>query len=166
VSRSESSDRRPAGHHHLAYVDTALVSSLLRLDDRDVEECEFLGEEVTILVGIGKKEVYLAAGNDPLKLLKSAMDKSKNPGDEYSPLQYNFYLTPILKFFADIEGEETMEEMADTLAANGKDRISVTASYFENGMKMRFEMEDGILELAKVAAESIGRGFGGGGDDF
>ena len=94
------------------------------------------------------------------------MDKSKKSSDQYSPLQYNIYLKPILRFAADVEGEETLEEMADTLAASGKDRISITASYFKNGMKMRFEMQDGILELAKVAAESIGRGFGGGGDDF
>ncbi len=141
---------------------------IVQVPEDEEEAREFLGNEVKIIVGIGKKSVYLAAGNNPVDLLKKCIDNSASTSSEkYSPMQYNVYLTPILRFAAEIEGEETVEEMADTLAANGKDRLSMKTSMMERGMKVRFEIQDGILELAKVAAESIGRGFGGGGvDDF
>ena len=82
-------------------------------------------------------------------------------------LQYNVYLTPILKFIANINGEPSVEAMAEAMEANGQDRMSMTSKLIEDGMAMRFEMQDGILSLIKVGFESMqGGGFPGNDNDF
>ncbi len=135
----------------------------------DEEEArKFIGEELTIIVGIGKDAVYLAIGNDPVELLIKAMDASKTaPEEKAVNSQYNLNLIPILRFAASIEGDEVIEAMVDALAEEGQDRIRIVADTTDKGMKMRFEMQDGILKLISVAVENLGGAFGGGGgDDF
>ena len=81
-------------------------------------------------------------------------------------MQYNLYLAPIMKFAAGIDGEPAVENMAAELEANGKDRISMKSNQIDNGVTMRFEMQDGILALIKVGFESMGGGVPGGNNDF
>ena len=81
-------------------------------------------------------------------------------------LQYNIHLTPILKFIADVNGEPSVEAMAEAMEANGQDRMSMTSRLIEDGMAMRFEMQDGILSLIKAGFESMQGGFPGNDSDF
>lgn len=135
----------------------------------DEEEArQMIGEQLEILLGIGKDTVYIAAGSNPMDLLKEAIEKSASASasGEQGITEYNLFLTPILRFAANIEGEEMMQMMADELATTGKDRISMTGQMVENGMKMRFEMQDGILKLINVAAQNMGGMMAPPGDDF
>ena len=131
----------------------------------DAEELrDSLGDQVTVVVGIGSKEVYFGAGSNPIKTLKNAIDGTEATKDL---LQYNLYIAPILKFAAKAEGDPMVESMADAMEETGNDRIQMKLNLIKNGANMRFEMQDGILSLIKVGVEAFGQGNGGfpGGDD-
>ena len=130
---------------------------ILEIPDDQEEVRDVVGDQLTLIIGIGKKSVYLSAGSNPLPLLKQAMDGTGT--SEKSPMmQYNFYLTPILKFAAGIQAEPVVEKMAEALAEKGGDRINMVSKAIENGISMRFEMQDGILSLIKVGVENMGAG--------
>ena len=48
--------------------------------------------------------------------------------------------------------------MAEALAENGKDRISIFSDVIENGIESRLEMEDGILSLIQAGFEAAQAG--------
>jgi hypothetical protein len=137
---------------------------ICQIPDDEEEMRDFLGDQVTFIVGIGESSAYLAAGTNPLPVLKQAMEEGTQSD---KVMQYNLYIAPILKFVAGIEGEPLVENMATQLQENGGDRISMTSDTIENGIQMRFEMQDGILSLIKVGFESMGQGgFPGNPNDF
>lgn len=142
---------------------------IVQVPDNEEEMVDVLGEEMTIILGIGDKVVYMAGGaNDPKGLLERAMtgtpSESEAAGKSVA-MQYNLFLSPILRMAAGIEGEEMMEDMADKLDETGRDRMRVSVEMIENGMKGDFEIQDGILEILGIAAQSMG-GMMGGGADF
>ncbi len=134
-----------------------------------------LGDQVTLVVGIGEQAVYLAAGSNPVDMLKKAVDGktsasdqttggSKTPAakDKSDLMQFNFFVTPVLDFAAGMEeSDPSVEAMANALKESGGDRIRGTYSLIENGGVMRFEMQDGILGLIKVGFDSFSQGGGG-----
>ena len=139
---------------------------VIQVPDEEEEMRDALGDQVTLIVGIGTKEVYLGAGSNPVATLKKAIDGS-HPTEDL--LQYNVYVTPILKFAASMEGDESVEAMAKAMEETGQDRIRITSNLIENGGTMRFEMQDGILSLIKVGFDAFsqgGGGFPGADDDF
>jgi hypothetical protein len=141
---------------------------VIPIPDSEEEMREALGDQITVVVGIGTKEVYLAGGSDPVETLKGAIDGTHMAKDL---MQFNFYVTPMLEFAAGLQGDPSVEKMAAALKESGNDRISMTSNLIENGVKMRFEMQDGILGLIKVGFDAFSQGGGGGGfpggnDDF
>jgi len=129
---------------------------VLQLPDQEEEMRDALGDQITLVIGIGEKEAYLAAGSNPVDLLKKAVDGQTETTDM---IQYNVNVTPILKFIASMEGDPTIEAMAKALKEAGNDRTRMTANAIDNGFNMRFEMQDGILGLIKVGVDA----FQGGG---
>jgi len=126
-----------------------------------------LGEEVTVILGIGEKSIYLAVGNNPLATLKEAMDNSAaGTNKSHVAMQWNIYLAPIMKFAAGIENNEMVEMMAEKLEEAGNDRLGLTSSMTKNGMKMRFDAQDGVLRLIQAATQAMGRGFAPDESDF
>ena len=115
-------------------------------------------------MGIGTKEAYFALGSNPVDLLKKAIDGKSETSDM---MQYNVNIAPILDFFATMEGDPNVEAMAKALKEAGNDRIQVTSNWIENGVNMKFEMQDGILGLIKVGVDAFqGGGAFPPGDDF
>lgn len=135
-------------------------------DDQD-DVRNILGDQFTLVVGIGKKEVYLAAGTNPIATLKRAMD-GNHPVENIG--QFNLYLAPILKFAASVKSNPATESMAELFNESGNDRIRMTSALIENGTHMRFEMQDGVLGLIKAGFNAFnemnGQGFPGANDDF
>lgn len=139
---------------------------VIQVPDEEEEMRDALGDQITVVIGIGTKEVYLAGGSTPVDTLKEAIDGTHMAEDL---MQFNFYVTPMLEFAAGLEGDPSIEKMAEALKESGNDRISMTSNLIENGIKMRFEMQDGILGLIKVGVEAFqggGGGFPGANDDF
>jgi hypothetical protein len=111
-------------------------------------------------VGIGKDSAYLAFGSNPLDLVKKAMD-SAGPAETQSTFQMNFQVGQFLKMASQANDEPVLKKMAKKLMTDGNDRVRISSNYVENGYNTRFELQDGILSLIKVAQES----FSGGGMD-
>jgi hypothetical protein len=140
-------------------------------DEDDAQKV--FGDELTILLGIGKKAIYIGAGTNPEATLNKAIGAAavevlpEAPGADPLLLQYSLHLTPIMKFAAGIEAQPMLEKMAAEMEANGRDTIKVQSHAIKDGMSMRFEMQDGILAMIKVAVENFGAGGGGfpGGDN-
>ena len=145
---------------------TTFHEILIAVPDSEEEARNILGDQVTLVVGIGKEAVYFGMGDDPESAMKQAMDKSAetSASNEDTSMQFNLFLSPILKFASGIQGAEMLEMMSDTLEAGG-DRIQVRSDYIENGVKTRFEIQDGVLQLIGAAGGLMG-GLGGGGADF
>ncbi len=150
------------------YKGVKLHELIITVPDDEEEARDMLGDSVSVIVGIGSGEIYLAGGNNPLPLLKKAMDDSETAAmDKAIPMQWNLYVEQILRFASSMEGEPMVEDMADKLAEVGKDRISIVLNTTETGMKMRFDIQDGLLKVIGVAAENFGAGgFQPDDDDF
>jgi hypothetical protein len=122
---------------------------------------KLLGDEVKIAVGIGPEAVYLAAGDNYLDALKKAIDASAaNKGKQVPPFQLAISLGPVAEVMASQaeDGPEraTAQAMADLIRteAQGIDHIRITGNVIPNGLRYRFEAEQGVLKaLGKAAAE-------------
>ena len=136
---------------------------VIQVPDDEEEVRDALGDQVTVVLGIGTKEVYMGFGSNPVALLKKSVDGT-HMAKELT--QYNLFITPILKFAESMEGDPNIGAMADALAASGKDRMSMTTDLIENGMNMKFEMQDGILGLIKVGFDAFQNGGAFPTDDF
>ena len=149
-----------------SHKDITLHTVIVTVPESEEEMRDALGDEVTLIVGIGDKAFYLAGGSNPVELLKKAVDGT---GKTEDLMQMILFVTPILKFAANLEGDPNVETMANALAEAGGDRIRGTYNLVENGGLMRFEMQDGILGLIKVGFDAFsqgGGGFPGANDDF
>ena len=142
--------------------DLRLHEMVIQLDETNSDIQEMIGEELNLLLAVGRNEVYIVgSGEDPSALLKELTAPNAAKADSSVAMQYNMYLTPILRLSANIEGEELTEKMADKLAESGKDRIRLDIKWIENGVQGRLDMQDGILEIIGVAAQNLGGAFGG-----
>ena len=140
---------------------------VIQLDEANPEIREMIGDELNLLLAVGRNEVYIVgSGEDPAGLLKELTAPNTAKPDSSVAMQYNMYLAPILELSAAIEGEELTEKMADKLAESGKDRVRLDIQWIENGVRGRFDLQDGILEIIGVAAQNLGGALNGGGAEF
>ena len=111
-----------------------------------------VGDKLDVVVGIGPQSVYFAAGRDAAQTLKGAIDQSKaEAGKSVPPMQLALAATPIAKFVGQV-GPDEAKVQAGMLAAmlqdaGGKDRITITSTAVPNGIKVRLEVEEGLLKL-------------------
>ncbi|MEZ6094415.1 MAG: hypothetical protein R3C03_09285 [Pirellulaceae bacterium] len=124
------------------------------IPEDEEEMTNLFGDTGHLFIGFGSDTIYFAAGNDPMPNLKDSM--TRTTGAETVPMQYNLYLAPLMQKIASIEGEDMVQQMADKLEANGRDRVRFLMKAMTNGLDMRFEVEDGILELIGLAAQQFG----------
>ncbi len=130
----------------------------------DPQATEMLGsDKARIYFGIGDKVIYFAAGNDPLDALKASISQ-KSSGTDLVPMQMNMRLAPIMAKVASMQNDDMSMKMADKLEQSGRDRIAFVMKTIKNGLDMRINIEDGVIEmLGVVAASQMG---GGGRADF
>ncbi len=129
----------------------------IRIPEDEEEASQVLGDTLKIVVGIGDKKLYLAGGSDPMALLDQAMNASAQSSalESGTMMEWNIYLTPILRFAAGIDGAEMVAPLADKLDEVGRDRIQIVSRCIKNGLQTRLEIQDGILALIGVAAEQL-----------
>ncbi len=120
-----------------------------------------LGENVEVAVGIGEKAVYVALGKNWLDAVKKVVDDSAaNPGKATLPLQLVVSASPIVETVAaaaKMDGEEQTAAMAEMVSnslaqSQGRDHARLTAEPIENGVRTRFEIENGALQAAATGA--------------
>ena len=130
---------------------------VVQLASSPPEVTDYLGDELTLLLAVGKKEIYIVgSSDDPMVLLKEAVNPNNANENEQVMMQYNLFLGPLLEMSSAIEGDEMTEKMSDLLAETGKDRIRLDAQWIKNGFKGRFDIQDGVLGLIGVSMENFG----------
>jgi hypothetical protein len=131
---------------------------------QDQEIAKVLGDKLDVAVGIGPKSVYLAVGNENVKLLKKLIDKSKaDASKKQPPVQLNVALAQIFQFAANLPGDRTeAKAMCDELAkSKGKDKVAVQLLPEKNAMTIRIDAQEGVLRILANAAKGMTAGFGG-----
>ncbi len=125
----------------------------------------FVGERLEAAVGIADDRVLAAVGRDALKTLKSAIDASKSSaGMEVPPLELKITATPIAAFFAQVSDEPQIAGTAATMAAllkdaAGKDHITLTSQPVPQGVRIRLEVEEGLLKVLGAAMSPMAGGL-------
>jgi hypothetical protein len=122
---------------------------------------KLLGDEAKVAVGIGPEAVYLAVGRDNLDAVKKAIDASAaDKGKPVPPFELAVSLGPVAEVMASQAEEGPEKAAAEAIAellrteAKGMDHLRVTGSVVPNGLRYRFEAEQGVLKaLGKAAAE-------------
>ncbi len=125
------------------------------------EMVPLVGESLDIVLGISETKVYFAVGRDALATLKTAINQSTaEPGKLIAPMKLTVAATPIAEFIASMAPgqEKQMATMVAGMLAGtaGKDHVTITATAIENGEKVRFELEEGILKLIGMAGQMAG----------
>ncbi|MFT5302754.1 MAG: hypothetical protein ACI814_003571 [Mariniblastus sp.] len=138
-----------------SHKDITLHTFVIPVPEEEIRDA--LGDDITLIIGVGNKAVYIAAGSNPLETLKAAVDGT-NSSEDY--MQFNLYVAPILKFAASMEGDPAIEAMATALAESGGDRIRGSYQLIEDGGRVHFEMQDGILGLIKVGFDAFNQSGG------
>lgn len=120
---------------------------------------QLLGSEVNVAIGIGPEAAYLAIGKDNIEAVSKAIDASAaDKGKAVPPFEFAMSLTPILEVAAaqaeDSDQKEIVKKVAEYLRneAQGRDHIRAVGQMIPNGLKYRFEAEEGVLKAIGTAA--------------
>lgn len=120
------------------------------------------GSEATIAVGIGPEAIYIAGGEEGLVAVKKAIDASAAEPNKAVPLfELAVSLGPIVQMAAaqaeDDDQKAILEAVARMLRdeAQGRDHIRAVGQVVPNGLRYRFEAEEGVLRaIGKGASEA------------
>lgn len=120
------------------------------------ESLALFGETIDFAVGIGKDSFYFAMGRDCLAAAKKVIDDSAaSPGKEVAPVEMTVSVGQILTTVAAFEKEDQiLQTVVETLKteAVGRDHVRIVAQGIENGLRTRFEVEEGVMRAIGVAA--------------
>ncbi len=129
----------------------------------DQKLAPMVGDTLDVVVGIAGDKAYLAAGRDAVKTLKKALKPAKSAAadKEVPPLQVTLALKPIAKFLSEVGEDEQVKTSAEMLAGllekvKDKDRITITSSPVKNGVRVRLEIEEGILKVIGSLSQTLG----------
>ena len=130
----------------------------------DEEEArQFLGDDLEVALGVGKQAVYFAVGRDCVEKASAVIDESaKSPNKPVAPMEMNFALGPIMAAAKSVTAandkapphvKETIDMVAEQLTtqASGRDHIRLVATPMPNGVRTRFEAEEGVLRAIGTA---------------
>ncbi len=132
------------------------------ISERDAETRKVLGDELDAVIGTGPQCLYFALGKASDKLLKQAIDKSVEAGEQtVPPVHLHVAVKPLIAFLSSLDpSAEKPQKMAEIMeAARGGDGISLTVSSLENGIGVRLQIDAGVLEMLGKSAQSAGSGF-------
>ncbi len=130
------------------------------------EAREMFGESLDLALGLGDEVVYFAAGKDCVDQLKEAINKSQSAGSvAVQPMQLTLAVGPILKMGTELNNDNlVVAAMAEALlTSEGYDEIHVTVESVGEKLRIRLELESGLLKaIGAAAAEARNAGVGAG----
>jgi hypothetical protein len=117
-----------------------------------------IGNELAVAVGIAPEAVYLGVGRDNLASVQQAIDASRaEPNKPAPPFELAVSLGPILDLTAahatDDNAKRAIQMVAEMLKndARGRDHIRIVGQIVPNGIRYRFEAEEGALRAVGQA---------------
>jgi len=166
----------------LAQKDNPEVAKLIKLDaethqgvrfhtlaipaPEDEIAAKLFGKTIRVVVGVGDDSLYVAAGSDPVDVLKQVIDQSKSAaGKSIPPVRISVAATPVAQFIAAIAPKPETKQIAAKAAeilqqSGGKDHITITSKAIPNGSSTRLEIEQGVLKVLPQLAPVPGGGPG------
>jgi hypothetical protein len=122
---------------------------------------KLLTENGEMIVGVGNNAVYFAMGSDPAAVVKAAIEASaKSPKKAIMPFEMTIGLTQALEFaksIADEDKKPLIENLSDAVssAASGSDHVRLVGEPIANGIRMRLELQEGVLRaIGKGASQA------------
>ncbi len=137
------------------------------LDEAPQAFKDILGSNASAVIGFGDKLVCMAFGPDAVSSLEKALDQSGNEVAVNKLLEGHVKVRPLIEFIQVVGGDQMSEEDRQTVeqlikAASEKDQMTLEGTLIENGSRVRFELQEGVLKLVaqlvtKAVAEARGR---------
>jgi len=130
--------------------------------DTDANTRRLLGEELNVAIGIGSDAVYVAMGPDYLEAVNQAIDASKTDANKaVPPFEVSASLGQIMAMAAAYEENADQKQLAQSIAdmlqgeAQGRDHLRMVGKFIPNGLRYRFEAEEGVLRAnGKAVADA------------
>lgn len=122
---------------------------------------QLIGNPLEVTVGFGPESFFLAIGQRGVDTIKQVIDASATggSGDSTSPFQMSLALAPFMKLAAQQPNSDPAVKMlADALSQSGKDHIKIDEVIVPNGVRVRIEIEEGILKVLGAAAKTAAQG--------
>jgi hypothetical protein len=129
--------------------------------DEQEKVAKMIGDSLEVALGIGPKSLYIAAGKAPTDLIKTVIDKSSElAGKAVAPLRITLDAQKLAQLLAVVGKEQDRAKAAlaaELLAKNAsQDHVTLAANPVEGGVRLRLEIEPGVLK-------ALGMAFSGGG---
>lgn len=131
---------------------------------------KLVGDQMDVVVGIGEKSVYIAAGRSAVSELKQVIDASKAAPDKaVPPAKVSVTLSPIVDMVAELADDDSAKQMAGMMKLSlsqsvGKDRVKIETRPIPRGSMTRITLEEGVLRLigtgAMMAQQAMGEAGG------
>lgn len=119
--------------------------------------------DVQLIVGTGKDRLYLGAGADALKAVQAAIEQSKTAIDTpVMPMHMSISLAAVLKAAAYVDDANAgLALLGGMLEQTGNDKVRLTYQMAENGVTMRLEAQEGVIQvLGTLGAQRQGKDAG------
>jgi hypothetical protein len=132
----------------------------------DPQAQQLLGDTMEIAVGTGGKSAFFAIGKNAVAATKAIIDASEaNSGKQVPPFELTASLGKILGTVAKIDPNPVVTRVAEMLEseAQGRDHVKIVEHIVDNGVKVRIELEEGVLRAIGTAVEEGQKAAQGGG---
>jgi hypothetical protein len=124
------------------------------IPEHEEEARNILGERLTLKLGLGDDVVFLSGGPGGDELLQECRNGSAQ--GELAAMEMNLHLLPLLRFIAKVQDTPELGTVIESLPESSEDQIRMTMNIIENGQSVRFEMQDGVLEIFGKIGQSMG----------
>lgn len=142
-----------------SYGGTAIHTLSVPVPEDEDDARKLFGETIDVAVALGDEVAYVAVGSNYMATLKSAIDGSGSSSASVKPVQFSLALTPIMMLAAETEPNPAVDAMLDALVtkSNGEDQVHLTMDEANDAVRVRFELEKGVLEAIGAAARQAQR---------
>ena len=145
--------------------DVSFHTMSVPVPEHEAEARQLLGETMEVAIGTGGNSVYFAGGKNAVQRTKEIIDASKaNTGKQVPPMELTISLGQILTTVAEVDPNPVVTKVADMLQneAQGRDHIRMMEQITDNGIKVRLELEEGVLRAIGTAVAESQRAAQGG----
>jgi hypothetical protein len=133
--------------------------------EHEVEARKLLGDTMEVAIGTGGNSAYFAVGKNAVQRTKEIIDASQaNTGKQVPPMELTISLSQILSTVAEVDPNPVVTKVAEMLQseAQGRDHIRMVEHVTDNGVKVRIELEEGVLRAIGTAVAEGQRSAQGG----
>jgi hypothetical protein len=121
----------------------------------------FVGETTKVVLATAPDRVLIAAGRNAAKTLKKVIDDSKaDAGTGASSNEVRVSVGKFAKFIGDVTDDKMAKKQTELLIGalgkvGDKDHVIITASHADQRMRIRVELEEGMLKALAATGQMV-----------